>query len=319
MIMMGESAQRTKCLKIPSNPQIGSPRANGLMPGEAVIFRPQRLETVMTTRSQNHKQNREIQATHERKPTNQGRQSDHASSRSGAPAAKAMSPTRRQKSVRPKVSKRDNQRQSAPADSYAAVEQVMKMAVADPIGAAIICARTIACSDQGHQTELRKFIAAAYAIARALHQDKTAWGDFLASRFWDNRKKKPKSKDRSNPLLHVMAWVFRATDRTKYQRASKYAIALKELWEQKVPADQVATRISNAGGIENLYKQNKATKIPRELTRRRLLKFCCKLDAFAEKISQLEEGEEAIILIRGLVENKGVVAEITRVKIKTEQ
>src|ERR1019366_6333141 len=158
----------------------------------------------------------------------------------------------------PNVAFRDNQfpREDSPQDLSTNSATVLDLAAVEPVKAARRCRAAIAAATGGFHKEMRQLIAEAYAVARALQTNRQAWRSFIADEFWQQRKRPPKMDDQSEPLLHVMVFVFNAIDRNRYKSASKYAAALQQYFTHDVPAQEVAAKIKKAGGIEALYRDS---------------------------------------------------------------
>ena len=152
-----------------------------------------------------------------------------------APRGPSLPPPRRGGNV----ALRDNQarRKEQPRDLSTNSATVFDLAAVEPVEAARRCQKAIAAMNSGFHEERHRHIAEAYAIACGLENNVQAWRNFIDDEFWQHRKRPPKMDDQREPLLHVMVFVFKAVDRIRYQRISKYAAALKQ-----VPGDTMFPR-----------------------------------------------------------------------------
>jgi hypothetical protein len=165
---------------------------------------------------------------------------------------------------------------------------------------------------KGYTAQLRHHIATAYAIARGFEKNREAWRAFLTHDFWKQRTKRPKETDQSDCLLHVMVFVFGAISRARYQRASKYATALRWCWDFETPPEEIEVDIEKAGGIEELYRQSKNTR--KKAKKKCMLSLLPKNDGLAARLRGLEEGCRARITISRLPGNRGAIAEILKIE-----
>jgi hypothetical protein len=79
-----------------------------------------------------------------------------------------------------------------------------------------------------------------------------AWKNFIEDKWWvDHRKKRPGMKDRSEPLLHVMVFIFNTGT---YDRAWKYFRALEKHFNDRVPPHCIGAVIKQEGGIEKMVR-----------------------------------------------------------------
>lgn len=214
-------------------------------------------------------------------------------------------------SRRPIVAFRDNQfpQKEKPKAVGKTTQTVLDMAAVEPIKAAKRCQAEISTANSGFWEERRRHIADAYAIACGLENNPQAWRSFIDDDFWQQRKRKPTIEDRTEPLLHVMVFVFNGIDRNRYKRASKYAAGLKRSWIDNVPAQKVEAKIKKDGGIEALCRASAANK-PKKAKREQSLKLLPASDAFRKKILALPEGEKAQLIIKRVASEQGVVARI---------
>jgi hypothetical protein len=119
--------------------------------------------------------------------------------------------------------------------------------------------------------------------------------------------------DRGRPLLHVMVFVFGAIDRNIYKRAAKYAAGLKQYWRHNVPAQEVAAKIAEDGGIEALSQASAESKPKKEKSQQSLLKLCSASEALTKALLALPVGKKARLIIKRITNQGGAVAMITSV------
>jgi hypothetical protein len=169
--------------------------------------------------------------------------------------------------------------------------------------------------NSGFHEERRRHIAEAYAIACGLENNAKAWRSFIQDDFWQHRKKPPKMDDQSQPLLHVMVFVFNAIDRNRYKSASKYAAALQQYLTHDVPAQEVAAKIKKAGGIEKLYRDSAGSKSNKKAkSQQSLLTLLPVSEAVRRKLSALQVGEKARSIIKRVSSKRGVTLMIISVE-----
>lgn len=224
--------------------------------------------------------------------------------------SRASSPSRRGRNV----AFRDNQawRKEQPQDVRTTPVTVLALAASEPIEAAKDCRAAIAAATGGFHKEMRRHIAEAYAVARALHKDRQAWRSFIDDEFWQHRKRRPKMDDRGHPLLPVMVFVFGAIDRNIYKRAQKYAAGLKQYWRHNVPPRDVAAKIAEDGGIEALSQASAESKSKKPKSERPLKLTFSATEGRRGSLLALSEGQEAHLIIRRVTGERGVVARIVR-------
>jgi hypothetical protein len=216
----------------------------------------------------------------------------------------------------PNVALHDNQfpRKDSPQDITRKSGSVLDLAAVEPIKAARRCQAEISTMLSGFHEERRRHIAEAYAVARALQKNRQAWRSFIADEFWQQRKRPPKMDDQSEPLLHVMVFVFNAIDRNRYKSASKYAAALQQYFTHDVPAQEVAAKIKKVGGIEALYRDSAGSKSNKKVKpEQSLLKLRSASEALTKKLLALPVGEKARLIIQRVASQGGAVAMIMRV------
>jgi hypothetical protein len=164
----------------------------------------------------------------------------------------------------------------------------------------------------GFHKEMRRHIAEAYAVACGLENNAKAWRSFIQDDFWQHRKKPPKMDDQSQPLLHVMVFVFKAVDRIRYQRISKYAAAVRQYWTDDVPPQDVEAKIKKDGGIEALGRAATGNA-PKKAKPERSSKLTFSATAGRRGcLLALSEGQEVHLIVRRVTTERGVVARIVR-------
>jgi hypothetical protein len=67
--------------------------------------------------------------------------------------------------------------------------------------------------------------------------------------------KPPNEADRGDVWFHAVAFAYGAESREDRQKASKHASALRLIYKESVPADQVASKIKERHGIEKLARE----------------------------------------------------------------
>ena len=214
------------------------------------------------------------------------------------------------------VALRDNRlaHKGKPRDIGRKADTVLDMAAIELIEAARHCQDEISTLYRGFTTERRRLIAKAYGIARGLQKNPQAWCTFIEDEFWQQRKKKPSIEDRKAPLLPVFVFVFKAVDRIRYQRISKYAAALQQYLTHDVPAQEVAAKIKKAGGIEKLYRHSAGSK-PNNKTKSQqsLLTLVPGSEAVRRRLEALQVGEKARSIIKRVSSKRGVTLMILSV------
>jgi hypothetical protein len=213
------------------------------------------------------------------------------------------------------VAFRDNQarRKEQAQDIRKTPLTVLDLAAIEPFKAAKHCRAKISAATGGFHKEMRRHLAEAYAVARGLEKNRHAWRNFIDDEFWQQRKRPPKMDDQREPLLHVMVFVFEAIDRNIYKRASKYAAALKQYRIDNVPAQEVAAKIAEDGGIEALSQASAESKPKKKQKPERSLKLTFSATEGRRGILlALSEGQEAHLIIRRVTTERGVVARIVR-------
>jgi hypothetical protein len=212
------------------------------------------------------------------------------------------------------VAFRDNQarRKEQPQDIKKNPVTVLDLAAVEPLKAAKHCQADISAATGGFQKEMRRHMAVAYAVARALQNNREAWRSFVDDDFWQQRKKRPTIEDRTGPLLHVMVFVFNAIDRNSYKRASKYAAGLKQYWRHNVPAHEVAAKIEEDGGIEALSQASAESKPKKSKPGNSSKLTFSATEGRTGSLLALSEGQEARLIIRRVTGERGVVARIVR-------
>ncbi len=236
-------------------------------------------------------------------------------SKSAPHSAPSRAPTRR-----PIVAKRDNQvrRKGQPRDIRKPVT-LFDLAAEEPVKAAKRCREKISAATGGYHQEMRRQLAVAYAVARALQKSRHEWRSFINDDFWQNRKRPLTMDDQREPLLHVLVFVFEANDRNVYKRAAKYAAGLKQYWRDNVSSRQIAAKIKEDGGIEAL-SQASAERGPKKRQKpEQSSKLTFSASAAGTKaLLALSEGQEARLTIRRVTGARGVVARILRfIPVKT--
>jgi hypothetical protein len=186
------------------------------------------------------------------------------------------------------------------------------LAAIEPIEAAKHCRAKISAATGGYHKEMRRHIAVAYAIARALQKNRQAWRSFIEDEFWQQWKRPPKMDDQREPPLHVMVFVFEAIDRNIYKRASKYAAGLKQYWRHNVPAREVAAKIAEDGGIEALSQASAESKPKKSKPGNSSKLTFSATEGRTGSLLALSEGQEARLIIRRVTGERGVVARIVR-------
>jgi hypothetical protein len=122
----------------------------------------------------------------------------------------------------------------------------------DPVAAAKEIRHDYLELRKGYRKNLYQCIVRAYWVADALRSDEEAWGKFIQEKFWtDHRKKRPGMESRADALLHVMVFVFSTGT---YDRAWKYAKALKKHFKERVPPHCIEAIIKQEGGIEKMVR-----------------------------------------------------------------
>jgi hypothetical protein len=105
---------------------------------------------------------------------------------------------------------------------------------------------------KGFHEKLYFNLARAYAVADEMLTNKEAWKNFIEDKWWvDHRKKRPGMKDRSEPLLHVMVFIF---SHGTYDRAWNYAKALEKHFRDRTPPHCIEAIIKQEGGIEKMVR-----------------------------------------------------------------
>ena len=124
----------------------------------------------------------------------------------------------------------------------------------DPVRAAIAIKTDITELRRGHRQNLYHCVARVYKVACAMASDEKSWLEFREQAFWNKRNKRPGVNSRNEALLHVMVFAFNATSKNAYDRAWKYARALRKSFEKKVPAERIEAVIEENGGLEKMMQ-----------------------------------------------------------------
>jgi hypothetical protein len=123
---------------------------------------------------------------------------------------------------------------------------------ADPVAAAREIRKDFLELRRGFRNGLYHHLALAYEVADLMLTNKEAWKNFIEDEFWTkHRKKRPGMEARKEPLLHVMVFIFNTGT---YDRAWKYAKALKQHFEDRVPPHCIEDIIKQEGGIEKMVR-----------------------------------------------------------------
>lgn len=109
----------------------------------------------------------------------------------------------------------------------------------------------------GYRRGLWNAIAIACAIAAFLQENEEGWAAFCGSEVWKTLKSRPDSEKPDEALRHVCIWA--CGERGK-KRASKWYNAVAPLMDEGVQPDEIPDAIEEAGGIEELSRQNAARK-----------------------------------------------------------
>jgi len=123
----------------------------------------------------------------------------------------------------------------------------MELAARDPVKAAQLCQKEISALDAGYHSKLHHYIGVGYAIGFNLAKKSEAWRCFTKKRFWGERKKRPGPKHQDQALLYAMVYVFAALTKQLYDRAWKYATALKPFLDKGVRPEKVAAMVRKNG------------------------------------------------------------------------
>ena len=166
----------------------------------------------------------------------------------------------------------------------------------------------------GFHEERRRHIAEAYAIACGLENNAKAWRSFIQDDFWQHRKKPPKMDDQSQPLLHVMVFVFKAVDRIRYQRISKYAAAVRQYWTDDVPPQDVEAKIKKDGGIKALGRAATGNAPKKAKPQQSLLTLVPGSEAVRRRLEALQVGEKARSIFKRVSSKRGVTLMIISVE-----
>lgn len=143
-------------------------------------------------------------------------------------------------------------RESEPERQSPMEEDVFDSIADDPVGAAKEIRKDDRKLWKGFRAKLYYLIARAYAVADEMLTNEGAWKKFIEDEFWKTeRKKRPGMDSRSEPLLHVMVFVFSTGT---YDRAWKYAKALESHFNDRVPPHCIEAVIKQEGGIEKMVR-----------------------------------------------------------------
>ncbi len=110
----------------------------------------------------------------------------------------------------------------------------------------------------GYHASLQLFLSGTVVFVHSLLQTPGAIASFYNHRFFKDRTYALKKED---ILRHYFLCVMNAKSGAKYERACNYAVSLKHLLtEDFLDEHEVVTVIENAGGIEDLYRDQVARK-----------------------------------------------------------
>lgn len=143
------------------------------------------------------------------------------------------------------------QRLDLPVVSAAALIEEAKIY---PLNAAMACRKGISLLENGHQRQLRWYIAAAYAITCGV-RDNERYLKLFASEVRDGRSKSPPSveKVQGNLLQLVFRHIFAESGATTRNRAYQYAYGLQDSYNLGKSVDEVSLRVVRYGP-EKLYR-----------------------------------------------------------------
>ncbi len=112
--------------------------------------------------------------------------------------------------------------------------------------------------EEGYHASLQTFLAGTAVYVHNLIQTPGAIGDLYEHKFFRSRAYALKEDD---VLRHYFLCVMNAKSGANYERACNYAVSLKHLLtEEFLEESEVVTVIENAGGIEELYRDQVARK-----------------------------------------------------------
>jgi hypothetical protein len=115
------------------------------------------------------------------------------------------------------------------------------------------CKSRIKKLDRSFRDGLYHELGCISVLAFEFLEDVDAWAEFRTHDFWQKRKP-PEDPDIDEVLLWTCRFVFRArsSKSPRYNRAFKYAQALKALDTKGMSAAEVASELKKAGGVETL-------------------------------------------------------------------
>src|SRR3954469_7263736 len=146
-----------------------------------------------------------------------------------------------------------------PSQRTDSMDAFMGQVQKNPLQAATKCRKEFEKVDAGYHQRLYQILAKGYAIAEHLKEDQNAWKKFIKDSFWNSWTKRPTEKNQDKALNYMMFFLVGAVpDTPLYNRAYKYGRALEPYMEEELSPDEVAAKIEEDGGIEELYEQVKA-------------------------------------------------------------
>lgn len=121
------------------------------------------------------------------------------------------------------------------------------------------CRSSLGKIESDYRKRLNTTLEALYGYAQDLMKRKDWWEKFCQNITWQGTP--PSARNSKLALRYVLKWACAST-RESQQSASLYYRALKGFWKSNVSRDQIATRISEKGGIRKLAEKNSEKRKP---------------------------------------------------------
>jgi hypothetical protein len=132
--------------------------------------------------------------------------------------------------------------------------RLIALAQEDALTAAQECAAEVTLLETGYRDRLYDVLAGIYAVGSQLHRKRAEWRKFAAA--WTSAKNRPKpEKGRKRAMFWVVVFVFNSRGKRQMDRAYDYARALDYFHSKNIPAEEIAERINQTGGIDGVIRK----------------------------------------------------------------